>query len=121
MAQKTYRIMGELVETNIELIHRIFSLPDMKARLKNDESLFLTNEAVDLHIYESGRTLVGDYDYLVGGFIEGEFETVETKLREMASLLEAENVVYNFEFYEEREPEDAATEEYQIKHPDFRS
>jgi hypothetical protein len=117
MAQKTYRVMGDLVKTDMTILNEVFSATDMRIRLKNYEDLFVTNETVDLHVYVSTGHVSGNYNYLIGGTIEGEFETVEKVLKEIASLLESRNIVYNFEFYEDCDGE--PPEEHCIKHPDF--
>jgi hypothetical protein len=116
--EQSYRIAGDIEKTNMEILNEILSSTDMKVRLKNDENLYITNECIDLHIYESMRNPLGNYNYLVGGTIEGELELVEKIIREIASLLENRDIVYNFEFYEECEAGDVS-EEFQIKHPNF--
>jgi hypothetical protein len=116
--KKIYRISGDLESTDIELLKTLFQIPGMSIRSKNSEELFVKNDNVDLHIYESTTSPSESKDYLIGGTIEDEFLAVEKLIKEIASLLERNNVVYNFEFYQDCLSGEVS-EEFVIKHPNY--
>jgi hypothetical protein len=114
----TYRVAGDLNDTNINLISEAFFSSAIEAKLEDEENLHIIGSGIKLRVYESiTQGLSGNYDFLISGYMEGDFETVEKLLKEIASLLESRNIVYNFEFYEDCDGE--PPEEYCIKHPDF--
>jgi uncharacterized protein YlzI (FlbEa/FlbD family) len=116
--KRMYRIAGDLQNTNIETLEEILQIPGMKVRLKNSEELFIKGDNVDLHIYESTIGSVDGKDYLIGGTIENQLQLVEIFIKEIASLLERNNVIYNFEFYRDCSP-DEVSQEVIVRHPNF--
>jgi hypothetical protein len=116
--QKTFRVSGDLSDLyNLEKLEELFSSSGLEFCLEDEENLYLTNDTVDLHIYGSMIGILSDNCYLVGGTIEGDFETVDKFLREVASLLESRNILYDLNFYEDCDGE--PPEEYRITHPNF--
>lgn len=116
----TYDISGEIVNTNLNLIHDLLQekLEGVKLRLKNQEELFIENEEIYLNIYEYQQGKDGN-SYLLGGAIDGSITFTKDVLNKIAQLLTINEIRYNFEFYEESTEGDNLGQEYLIKHPDF--
>ncbi len=112
------RVAGDLQDTNVEILEKILQIPGMKTRSKNAEELFIESDNVDLHIYESTTGSADSKDYLVGGTIEDQLQSVEIFIKEIASLLERNDVIYNFEFYRDCLPGEVS-QEVVIRHPNF--
>ena len=116
----TYDISGEIVNTNLNLIHDLLQekLEGVKLRLKNQEELFIENEDIYLNIYEYQQEKDGN-SYLLGGAIDGSITFTKDVLNKIAQLLTINEIKYNFEFSEESTAGDNLGKEYSIKHPDF--
>lgn len=112
------RVTGEILSLTLREISNALQQSLTGIRMKSDDEMFIRNDEFDLEIYEYRQSSDAN-SYLVGGFVQGDLDDVEVKLRSIATLLATNGIKYNFEFYLEGHKNNDPTEERVIKHPEF--
>ncbi|MBW4606356.1 MAG: hypothetical protein KME22_03800 [Hassallia sp. WJT32-NPBG1] len=118
-------ISGIVANTNMNELDKIFKqlFHDCPYSIENMSELYVENVDFDIFIQDDSvvreKYPKGNYDYLVSGLHNGDLDKAQNLLNEIASALEAHNLKYSFEFFEENSQGVEKEKQHIIRHPDF--
>lgn len=102
-SSKKYHISGELLSTEMNLIHRALkSVFDEKfVRLKSQNDIYVDTNNLSLNIYTYSSSKLGGKNFLVGGNCYESYDYAIKVLHEIVKQLEEKEVVYSLELFDE--------------------
>ena len=116
---------GIIANTNMNQLESIFKqlFQNCDYSLENMGELYIEDADFDIFIQDdiakTKEYTQGNYDYLVSGLHQGGLAEAQSLLEKIAATLEANNLKYSFEFFEENSQGVEKEKQHIIRHREF--